>query len=93
MAVHNHPPYRPVCPERLLPDGTLRGACLDDHLRLRCPGCRAYHATDPYPSDQCPTPWLHPVDPMRAVTNPATDHGTKPYPIRYALARVAHLRG
>ena len=28
--VHNHPPYRPVCNERRLPDGQLRGACLDD---------------------------------------------------------------
>lgn len=30
MTVHNHPPYRPVCAERRLPDGTLRGACLPD---------------------------------------------------------------
>lgn len=28
--VHNHPPYRPVCNERRLPDGQLRGACLTD---------------------------------------------------------------
>lgn len=35
MAVHNHPPYRPVCNERVLPDGTLRGACLDDEGNAR----------------------------------------------------------
>lgn len=29
MAVHNHPPYRPVCNERVI-DGQLRGACLND---------------------------------------------------------------
>ena len=27
--VHDHPPYRPVCNERLV-DGQLRGACLND---------------------------------------------------------------
>ena len=27
--VHNHPPYRPVCPERFA-DGHARGACLND---------------------------------------------------------------
>lgn len=30
MAVHNHRPWRPMCSERTLPDGTLRGACLTD---------------------------------------------------------------
>lgn len=29
MRVHNHPPYRPVCNERLVGD-QLRGACLND---------------------------------------------------------------
>lgn len=28
--VHNHPPYRPVCHERRLSNGLLRGACLND---------------------------------------------------------------
>lgn len=28
--VHNHPPHRPMCNERRLPDGQLRGACLND---------------------------------------------------------------
>ena len=28
--VHNHAPHRPVCNERSLPNGQLRGACLDD---------------------------------------------------------------
>lgn len=29
MAVHNHPPYRPVCRERVV-GGQFRGACLND---------------------------------------------------------------
>lgn len=29
MTVHNHPPYRPVCNERVV-DGQLRGACMTD---------------------------------------------------------------
>lgn len=29
VRVHNHPPYRPVCNERVV-DGQLRGACLND---------------------------------------------------------------
>jgi hypothetical protein len=28
--VHNHPPYEPMCNERRLPGGQLRGACLND---------------------------------------------------------------
>jgi hypothetical protein len=30
--VHNHAPYRPMCNERRLASGTLRGACLPDDL-------------------------------------------------------------
>lgn len=29
LRVHNHPPYHPDCPERLVA-GPLRGACLND---------------------------------------------------------------
>lgn len=29
VPVHNHPPYRPPCNERVLADGSLRGACMD----------------------------------------------------------------
>ena len=30
MTVHNHSPWRPMCPERTLADGERRGACLAD---------------------------------------------------------------
>jgi hypothetical protein len=30
VGVHNHPPYRPVCNERITPEGVRRGACLND---------------------------------------------------------------
>jgi hypothetical protein len=29
VSVHDHPPYRPMCSERMV-NGQLRGACLND---------------------------------------------------------------
>lgn len=40
--VHDHAPYRPVCNERRLADGRLRGACLnDDGTSVTSPGATA----------------------------------------------------
>lgn len=32
-AVHNHRPYRPVCPERMTPDG-LKGTCMNGSTEI-----------------------------------------------------------